>query len=160
MYKSPADMAKEIRTALKEKGITSRQVSVRSGYCGYSDYIHAYIKDCSIDIRDIEKAVAKYESIRYDEYTQEILSGANTYTRVEYNDDAFDAVIPKYLDDAKSYMEQIQDFTGADLGNEFYLFKENGRYIVHDNNTYTRTCIYSPKQLARELYMIETHKHI
>ena len=160
MYKSPAEMAKKIRTALKEKGITSRQVSVRSGYCGYSDYIHAYIKDCSIDIRDVEKAVAKYESIRYDEYTQEILSGANTYTRVESNDDAFDAVIPNYIDRAEKYINNTKGSTGTDLGNEFYLFKEGSRYIVHDNNTYTRTCIYNPKQLARELYMIETHNHI
>ena len=107
-YMSVKDKAKAIRTALKEKyGITSRQVSVRGRYCGYSEAIDVEIKDYNIPalITEIEKIANEFESIRYDEHNGEILAGANTYVNVSYNDEMIERESKKYIPLAKKIIQ-------------------------------------------------------
>ena len=74
-----------IRAELKKLGYNSKQISVRSGNCGYSCYSSITIKDLSIDIKLVERACLKFKDIDYDERTGEILEGGNTYIRVDYD---------------------------------------------------------------------------
>lgn len=160
--KSPAEMAKEIRTAIKAKGIPARQVSVRSGYCGYSDYIHIDIKNGRINIKDIEAIARPYENVRIDEYTGETLMGANTYIRIKYDDHAFDDIIPENIDRAKKLLADISavtDNTVIPAGDEIFLVKEHGNnnICLHDQKKFGRMHIYSPEQLAKSLYTLENY---
>ena len=84
-YMSNKERSAAIRAELKKLGYNSKQVSVRSGYCGYSSYSTITIYDLSIDRKLVEEAVLKFKDVDYDERTGEILEGGNTYVRVEYD---------------------------------------------------------------------------
>lgn len=60
------EKAKEIRKQLKEKGITSKQVSVRSSHAGYSQDIRVSIKDLSVNYELVSNIANKFESISRD----------------------------------------------------------------------------------------------
>ena len=63
------ERSKAIRTALKEAGITSKQVSVKHRYCGYSSSYHITIKDGNISQLQIEDICKRFKSVDYDERT-------------------------------------------------------------------------------------------
>ena len=65
------EKAKAIRAALKEAGITSKQVSVRHRYCGYSSSYHITIKDGNVSELQIKDICKRFESVDYDERTGE-----------------------------------------------------------------------------------------
>lgn len=96
------ELGQAIRKALKERGWNSRAVSVRVSDAGYSTSVSVKIKDMTINKREVEKIVNAHESIRYDEYSGEILEGANTYVFVEYDWEAM-------RDASRAYMEQAQE---------------------------------------------------
>lgn len=77
------ELADMIRQALKKAGYkVPSQISVRKRSASAYD---VEIKSLDIDKDEIEKIVSKYENIRYDERTGEILSGGNTYVFVNYD---------------------------------------------------------------------------
>lgn len=96
-----------IRNDLKKLGYTSRQISVRSGDCGYSDYSRITIKDVSISRKLIEEICEKYEYIRYDEYSGEILQGCNTFITVDYNYNAVKEAKNKNIDEARKLVGRV-----------------------------------------------------
>ena len=119
------EKAKDIRIALKKKfGITSKQVSVKSRGCGYSDSIDVTVKDLSIPVmlEDIESIARKHESIDRDQYTGEILSGANTYVHVNYDWDKYHQETLKYQDLAQRIIDK------------FHPKKNEGALIAKNND--------------------------
>jgi len=119
-------IAKKIREDLKAIGYNSKKISVVTRGCGYSDSIRITIKDVTIPDKEIIKIADKYESIRYDEYTGEILEGANLYIFVEYDYDVMS-------DAAKPYMKKaIEIFNNArnNTGDKTELIMEkNGKQL-------------------------------
>jgi len=74
-----------IRAELKKAGYGTKQVSVRSRYCGYSDATDITVKDINCNIEEIRKICEKFEKIDYDKYSGEILEGGNTYISVQWD---------------------------------------------------------------------------
>ena len=111
-----------IRAGIKKLGYNSRQVSVRSGFCGYSEYTHVTIKDVKADIREIEKACKKFQSIDFDSATGEILAGGNTYVHVQYDYDAIEKATDANIEKAESLVNEIDDY--------YVLFKDEKKEIV------------------------------
>lgn len=157
--KTAIDYAKDIRAALKAKGITSRQVSIKAGYCGYDDYIHATIKTGTVDIREVEKIVEAFQYIDRDERTGEILAGGNTYTRTKYSDDAFDNIVD--LKRAEDIMADAAFNHTIAVTNNIYIICEGDKFIARDRRTYSRkTTLYTAYDVAKVLYTIEHYDHI
>ena len=96
-----------IRAEIKKLGYNSRQVSVRSRKCGYSDETTIEVKDLSCDIKAIEKACMKFKSIDYDYYSGEILSGGNTYISVSYDYDTISKATSDNLEKAEKTIKEI-----------------------------------------------------
>lgn len=111
-----------IRAEIKKLGYNSRQVSVRSRICGYSDETRIEVKDLSCDIKAIEKACMKFESIDYDQYSGEILSGGNTYIFVQYDYDAISKATEANIEKAENLVNDVDDY--------YVLFKDEKKEIV------------------------------
>jgi hypothetical protein len=78
--------AQQVRNELKTKfGITSRDVSVRQQYCGYSRVLIVKIKTKKATLSEIEEIAEKHERIDYCHHTQEILSGGNSLVHVSFD---------------------------------------------------------------------------
>lgn len=124
-----AERSKMIRDKIKaELGYNSRQVSIRSGDCGYSDYTKITVKDLSCDIDAIKQIAKSFESIRYDEYCGEILSGANTYINIEYDWEILRKAEEAELENAEKAIKDASDLTKRKQC--FYTDKKGGRYVI------------------------------
>jgi hypothetical protein len=77
------DDAARARAMLKRLGYNSRKVSVR---CRHSSVIFT-VRDASVDLGAVHAVADTVRRVRYCEYSQEILSGGNTFTDVETTDD-------------------------------------------------------------------------
>lgn len=80
MIKTAKDIAKDIRTELKEMGFNSKKISVRKNDC---NVVLVTLKDESIDREKIEQIANKHKDVDYCEKTGEILAGGNTYVFVK-----------------------------------------------------------------------------
>lgn len=80
MFKTTSDIAKDIRTELKEMGFNSRKISVRKNNC---NVVLVTLKDESIDREQIEQLANRHKDVDYCEKTGEILAGGNTYVFVK-----------------------------------------------------------------------------
>lgn len=80
MIKLASDIAKDIRTELKELGFNSKKVSVRKKD---SNAVVVTLKDESIDREAIEQVAYKHQDVGYCEVSGEILAGGNTYVSVK-----------------------------------------------------------------------------
>lgn len=80
MFKSTSDIAKDIRTELKELGFNSRKISVRKHDC---NVILVTRKDESIDKDEIRQIANKHKVVDYCEQTGEILAGGNVFVSVD-----------------------------------------------------------------------------
>lgn len=77
---SPAD---NIRAALKTAGFKSRQVTVKMPHYGS---VTVTIRDASVRLDAVKAVAMPFERISRCEASGEILSGGNTFVRVEYLD--------------------------------------------------------------------------
>jgi hypothetical protein len=115
-----------IRAELKKVGITSRMVSTRVSYCGYSTAVDCYIKDLSVDFDTVRKIVEQVEYIRYDEYAQEILSGCNIFAHVQYDWEIMRDARNAIREEVTAEMEKLNDNCShklyvAEDGNEVWM---------------------------------------
>lgn len=94
---SAAEAVVAIRAALKARGWTQRQVSVRRVPCTYDSKITATIRDASIPLSAVKQIVDAYERVGRDEASGEILAGGNTYVAAEYADGVLDALQTEIL---------------------------------------------------------------
>lgn len=84
--------AKEVKTLLKEHGISVRHIRVRVESVGYGSLsIRIRLLDIALDCQRIETIVRReYQEIREDEHVQgEYLQGCNTYVQCQYDYDVF-----------------------------------------------------------------------
>lgn len=105
---STTDRSAAIRQALKNLGISSRQVSVKTDYYSMGSSIRIKIKDASISSALVEKIANEHESIDRDA-SGEILSGGNRFVFVDYAPEAEAALSAQYLDRVKAALAQVHD---------------------------------------------------
>lgn len=114
-----------IRAELKKVGITSRMVSTRVSDCGYSTSVDCYIKDLSVDFETVRKIVEQVEYVRYDPYAQEILSGCNIFTHVQYDWEIMRDAKNAIRESVKVEMDKIND----NRSHKLYV-AEDGKEVV------------------------------
>lgn len=126
------EKAKAIRTALKEAGITSKQVSVKHRYCGYSSSYHITIKDGNVSELQIKDICKRFESVDYDERTGEILEGGNDYIFVD-RDHQMPVDGSEYLDAVKNALARLErEGQGEKIeGTRWTIFKERCFFWGH-----------------------------
>ena len=76
------ETAQKMNDALKKAGFNRRQVTVRHRRALYDDDYRIKVRDPKVSLLQIEEIVGEFESIRYDEYSGEILEGCNNYVSV------------------------------------------------------------------------------
>lgn len=99
---STAERSAHIRAALKAKGITSKDVSVRTDNYSMGSSINIKIKNPNVSKTLVESIANEHESVRRCEYSGEILSGGNRYVFVEYDRVALDAFAAEYRADVST----------------------------------------------------------
>lgn len=126
------EKAKAIRAALKEAGITSKQVSVKHRYCGYSSSYHITIKDGNVSELQIKDICKRFESVDYDDRTGEILEGGNDYVFVE-RDQKILGYGSEYLDAVKNALAKLErEGQGEKIeGTRWTIFKERCFFLGH-----------------------------
>ena len=115
-YQSIKEKAAEVRKQLKEIGITSKQVSVKSGYCGYDDNLNITIKDLSVNEQTVKDIAEQFEEYERDERSGEILEGGNTYIFIDYDYDARRAAASEMMEQAQKIAEAKESGTVAKSG--------------------------------------------
>lgn len=81
-----AELAKQVREALKAAGYGRDAVSVVSRPCGHSQAVNVRIKNLDVSKKAVEKLVAGFRLQRYDDGPSgEPLLGANRYVDVSYD---------------------------------------------------------------------------
>ena len=130
MYLSNKDLSKAIQNDLKAAGVPRAAYSIRVKNAGYSTAITIEVKDLSIRLEKVEKIANKRESIRYDEYCQEILEGGNTFVNVRYDYDALDAARASFMEKAKELTNnppaKYNGVTIAEKGKKRLVFMYDG----------------------------------
>ena len=125
-YQSIKEKAAEVRKQLKEIGITSKQVSVKSGYCGYSDKLNITIKDLSVNEQTVKDIAEQFEEYERDERSGEILEGGNTYIFIDYDYDARRAAAAEMMEQAQKITKVKESGTVAKSGSlEVIYIPEN-----------------------------------
>ena len=76
------ETAQKMNDALKKAGFNRRQVTVRHRRALYDDDYRIKVHDPKVSLLQIEDIVGEFESIRYDEYSGEILESCNNYVSV------------------------------------------------------------------------------
>ena len=147
MYKSDADKAKEIRQELKEKGITSKQVSVTS-----KSAICVKVKDLSVSIQQVKEIAKKHEDISYCQASGEVLEGCNTFVFIDICRDAIRAARERYMEKAAEvYVEK--DFNQG--GKCIRLAEKEGErvlYCPHESVPYIQVWIEDGMIMDRKRY--------
>lgn len=126
------ERSKAIRTALKEAGISSKQVAVKHRYSGYSSSYHITIKDGNVSELQIKDICKRFESVDYDERTGEILEGGNDYVFVDRDNHApVDG--SEYLDAVKNAIAKLErEGQGEKIeGTRWTIFKERCFFLGH-----------------------------
>lgn len=159
-----ASIAEKIKKELKDMGYNSRRVGVRAKGAGYSDSIRITIKDVSIKEDAIQEIANKYESIRYDDYTGEILSGGNLYILVEYDYDAVKNAYQPYLEEAREIINADSDGSNTVLvmekgGKQLYYYRgrtgRDGQCFEADDSYRTRVPVRSEYDLAKAMMFFD-----
>lgn len=104
---STTDHAAQIRAALKTKGWTARDVSVRAEYYSLGSSIHIVIKNPAVPLHAVETIANDHERIDRDG-SGEILSGANRFVYVRYSDAANEALSTPLLPMLTAAAQQVQ----------------------------------------------------
>lgn len=109
---STTDRAAQIRAALKAKGWTSRDVSVRAEYYSMGSSIHVVIKNPDVPLAPVEAEANAHEKIDRDQWG-DILSGGNRYVHVNYSSEANAALARRHMD-AMTAAAAVLDSYGQD----------------------------------------------
>jgi len=120
------EKAGHIRKTLKQYGITSKQVSVRSKYFSGGSSIDLNIKDMLVDFQLVESIAQAQEKIDRCEVTQEILSGGNTYVHTQYDWKIKDAFIEELKVTYAKEIETLEKEGDVVIGN--YSIKKSDSY--------------------------------
>jgi len=130
------ERAKALRKAMKERGITSHQVSVRSEYFSLGSSISVTIKDPDISLAVIRELALEHSRIDRDQRSGEILSGCNRYVSVQIGWDAKKKLADRWLDRVKDAAAQVKTGHFVKVKNTSYLVsrsRETGALELWDN---------------------------
>lgn len=109
------EIAEEIRKNLKKHGITSRQVSVRTKTYLLDKSIEIRIKDLKVSKKLVEAAAKKYEYIRWNDYTNDILAGCNTYVAVDFDYKVLKEKAEEFKETARKILEEKDKYEKDEL---------------------------------------------
>jgi hypothetical protein len=99
---------KEIRKNLKAKlGYNARKVSVSQK----GSTIKFTIRNEEVDYTKLKEFTQSCESISYDEATQCILRGGNTFTRIDFTEEVRESMTAKYLEAVEAAISKLSDDT-------------------------------------------------
>lgn len=96
-YISTTDHAAQLRAALKAKGWTSRDVSVRADYYSLGSSIRVVIKNPAVPLATVKALAEGHERIDRDQWG-EILGGGNRFVDVSYATAAIDILARRHID--------------------------------------------------------------
>lgn len=127
-----------IKKFMKENGITNRQLSVRQGgRSSLNDNIYITQKDLHLNYYELKKTCESLESIRWDHYAQEILSGCNTF--IDYvldRDKLAEYIKANNLEEkAAEYMKQVKNNNGCGIE----LITNDNRMILFTDELFIET---------------------
>lgn len=96
-YQTTTEAAAEIRAALKEKGWSSRQVSMRARYYSMGSSIDVELRDWAVPYYQVE-AIAEEKAIIHRDESGEILGGGNRFVHVNVSEEFREKKAAPYLD--------------------------------------------------------------
>ncbi|HHY79009.1 MAG TPA: hypothetical protein GX516_01310 [Thermoanaerobacter sp.] len=130
------EIAEEIRKSSKKHGITSRQLSVRVKTYTFDEVIEVRIKDLTVSKKLVEAIAKEYEYVRWDDYTNEILAGCNTYVAVDFDYRVLREKAEEFRETARRILEEKNKYNKDEL----MKLAEKGDLVVlyqpHHNGTY------------------------
>ena len=128
------ESAAQLRGALKRRGWSSRQVSVRAKYFALGSSIDVEIKDPGVRLKTVEAIASEHEHIDRCEITGEILGGGNTYLHVRYSSDALNIIGRRYADAVQRAVNAIPEGDTSPLerveGTDFLVGAKGGRITL------------------------------
>lgn len=130
---STTDRAAQVRAALKAKGWTSRDVSVRADYYSMGSTLRVVIKNPSVPLAVVEAIANEHESIDRDQWG-EILSGGNRFVDVCYTTTAMDALASKYTEQIAAAGASVDAFAEGD--NSLVQIGDTGYLMGRGANSY------------------------
>jgi hypothetical protein len=148
--KTNKEIKAEIMQKLKEKGITGKEVSLSMRASWYDDIITAKIHNAKINIKEVEKIINNYESIRRCERSGEVLNGCNVYIHVEYAEGVKETARAEYMAKAEELTKKALEHwatVGGACG--FDLFNDGRIYIFNDGSGDTTTSIHTATEDER-----------
>lgn len=137
-YTSPAEDAAKIRAALKARGITSRQVSVKSSSFSMGSAIDVTIKAPGISVKMVREIAETFERVSRCEITGEILSGGNRYVSVTLDWRMLDAAAERFMPWLKALeitgnsmlpVPEMDDFWAGRQSDWQYSLSHDGRML-------------------------------
>lgn len=154
--KLATDIAKDIRKVIKtEKGYTNRDVKVNCS----NNSIRLKIVNYKVDGNYLEDIANRFADIDYDEVTDEILTGGNTFIFIENH-----AINPKYKEIANRLVEYLKinkNPKTIDIDKETQLFAYNDEStffykgsIFKNNDFVKRIKFKNERDLAKEIALL------
>lgn len=87
----------QISAALKSAGYNSKEVTIRSARSGFNSCFTLTIRDAAVNGETVKAIAENLEEVRHCEASGEILSGANSFIRVEYTPEVKEQMSAAYL---------------------------------------------------------------
>lgn len=164
------ELSREIVTKLKEAGIARKDFSIRVRDTGYDTAVNIRLKNAAVRISEVTAITVQYKSVRYDEYSGEILAGCNTYVFVDYDSDALNRAARPYLSRAEEILSNIETHDEIEIARNaekhatLYCFYDRHEKALFESlnegesdYAYCPTCwIWSARDLALALFRFET----
>lgn len=98
------ELAKELRSKLKELGYNRTMVSVTSDY----NSMQINIKSIEVDFKKVAELANNYKKIRTD-HSGDILQGGNIFVSIDYAESLMESLENKYMSKAQETFEAIQN---------------------------------------------------
>lgn len=89
---SNKELSQLIRKTLKEKGFTSKDVSVKVRAALYDTSVNITVKNPLVRLSEVEAVAKRFSEVEYDKKSMEILAGCNVYVHCQYEYGIFDEV--------------------------------------------------------------------
>lgn len=130
---SATEWAAAIRVALKGKGWTGRDVSVRADYFSMGSAVRISIKNPAVSLAAVKAIAEPAERIDRDGFG-EILSGGNRYVSISYTAEAVAALAAPWLGPVRAAFESIAPGSNSlkpVVGTPFLVGRnDNGHHVT------------------------------
>lgn len=126
---STTGRAAHIRAALKAKGWTSRDVSVRADYFSLGSAIRVVIKNPAVPLATVKTLAESHERIDRDQWG-DILGGGNRYVDVSYSTAAVEILARRHIEALESAEARLR---AADSPNALIPIGDTGYFLGNTN---------------------------